>query len=67
MLAATLEGVAVHPTSRTLERPELKAGLTSLLDLGGSTPQHLFRLGFAGSDGTDGGHTPRWPVEAVLR
>lgn len=67
MLAATLEGVAVHPMSQILERPELKAELSSLLDLGGSTPQHLFRLGFADRGGNEEGHTPRWPVSTVLR
>jgi nitroreductase len=67
MLAATLEGLAVHPMSQILERPELKAELSSLLDLGGTTPQHLFRLGFVDRDGDEGGHTPRWPVSTVLR
>jgi nitroreductase len=67
MLAATLEGVAVHPMSQILERPELKADLSSLLDLGGQIPQHLFRLGFVDRDGNEGGHTPRWPLSTVLR
>ena len=67
MLAATLEGVAVHPMSQVLERPELRTELSSLLDLGGETPQHLFRLGFLDRDGGGEGHTPRWPVSSVLR
>ena len=65
-LAATLEDVAVHPMSQILERPESKAELASLLDLGERTPQHLFRMGFAAVE-RESGRTPRWPVETVTR
>lgn len=63
-LAATLEGLVVHPMSQILERPASKAELADLLDRSGSTPQHLFRLGFADENGE---HTPRWPVSSVLQ
>jgi hypothetical protein len=61
-LVATTTGVAVHPMSQTLERPEMRDRLSNLLDDTG-VPQHLFRLGY-----TDGRveHTPRWPVETLL-
>jgi nitroreductase len=65
MLAATVDGVAVHPMSQILERPELKAELVDALRLGDATPQHLFRLGYA-ADGEEE-HTPRWPVSEVER
>lgn len=66
MLATTLEEVAVHSMSQILEQPNLKRELASELDITDSIPQHLFRLGYA-TDGSDGTHTPRWPVTTVLR
>jgi len=63
-LAATAEGVDVHPKSQTLERPEYRRQLADLLDLDGARPQHLFRIGHAPDDEE---HTPRWPVGSVLR
>ena len=65
-LAATPNGVAVHPMSQTLERSASKAEVADLLGLDRATPQHLFRMGYPVDDGGDG-HTPRWPVSAVLR
>jgi nitroreductase len=65
-LAATAAGVAVHPMSQILERPDLKAELADLLDLGEATPQHLVRLGYDAADREEP-HTPRWPVSAVER
>lgn len=62
-LAATAADVAVHPVSQTLEVPALRADLGDLLGLA-AAPQHLVRLGYADSEGR---HTPRRPVEAVLR
>jgi len=62
-LAATAEGVAVHPMSQTLERPEMRERLADIVDADGALPQHLFRLGYA-SDEQE--HTPRWPLEKFL-
>jgi nitroreductase len=61
-LLASIEDVAVHPMSQTLERPEMR---TRLGDLLGTTerPQHLFRVGYA-DEAIE--HTPRWPLEAFL-
>jgi hypothetical protein len=61
-LLASTEGVAVHPMSQTLERPELRAQLAEVL---GTTenPQHLFRLGYTDAE-VD--HTPRWPLDTFL-
>ena len=62
-LVATAEGVAVHPISQTLERPDLRERLADLLDVGDGVPQHLFRVGHVDETGE---HTPRWPLEAFL-
>lgn len=62
-LAATAEGVAVHPMSQILERPEMREELASLIDRSNKLPQHLFRLGFPQEEQD---HTPRWPLEAFL-
>lgn len=62
-LAATGEGVAVHPMSQILERPEMRDELASLLD-GERRPQHLFRVGYPREE--EGAHTPRWPLEKFL-
>lgn len=61
-LLATTDGVAVHPMSQTLERPELRTRLGELLDTAG-VPQHLFRLGYTDEAAE---HTPRWPLETFL-
>ncbi|MFC7098715.1 Acg family FMN-binding oxidoreductase [Halobaculum marinum] len=60
-LAASAAGLAVHPMSQILERPDDRERLRELLDLDGR-PQHLFRLGAV--DGRQP-HTPRWPAESV--
>lgn len=62
-LAATAEGVAVHPMSQILEQREMREELASLVDGGDKLPQHLFRLGYPQEEQ---GHTPRWPLEAFL-
>lgn len=62
-LAATAEGVAVHPMSQILERPEMREELAVLIDGDGELPQHLFRLGYPQKEQN---HTPRWPLEAFL-
>ena len=62
-LRASAGGVAVHPMSQILERPDCRTRLAAELDLDGATPQHLFRLGYADETAE---HTPRWPVEVVL-
>jgi nitroreductase len=62
-LRAASEGLAVHPMSQVLEVAELRDELSTLLDLGGASPLHLFRLGYAEPDGT---RTPRRPVDEVL-
>ena len=63
-LAATSEGLAVHPMSQILEVDDLRAELAGVLDLDGPTPLHLFRLGRGEPEST---RTPRRPLEAVLR
>ncbi|WP_123534150.1 Acg family FMN-binding oxidoreductase [Halosimplex salinum] len=62
-LAAERNGVAVHPMSQILERPEMRTELTSLLDGHDGSPQHLFRLGYPRAEQD---HTPRWPLETFL-
>jgi nitroreductase len=62
-LRATTEGVAVHPMSQTLERPEMRTQLATLLPDDAGEPQHLFRLGYADESPE---HTPRWPLETFL-
>lgn len=62
-LVATVEGLAVHPMSQILERPDTRTRLTELMGLTDAVPQHLFRMGSAGEAPR---HTPRWPVERVL-
>jgi nitroreductase len=61
-LLASAEGIAVHPLSQILERPETRAALGAGADTGEEIPQHLFRLGYVEEEQT---HTPRWPLEAV--
>jgi nitroreductase len=61
-LLASLQDVAVHPMSQTLERPEMRRRLADLLGTTDS-PQHLFRLGYADESP---GHTPRWPLSEFL-
>lgn len=61
-LLASAEGIAVHPMSQILERPETRAALGAGADTGEEIPQHLFRLGYVEEEQT---HTPRWPLEAV--
>lgn len=62
-LRAAAEGVAIHPMSQILERPELRRRLADELGVGPAKPQHLVRLDDADETAE---HTPRWPVEAVL-
>lgn len=61
-LLAAIEGVAVHPMSQILERPEMRTRLGEVIGTAG-VPQHLFRLGYT-EQTTD--HTPRWPLETFL-
>jgi nitroreductase len=63
-LRAAADGVAVHPMSQILERPDLRERLAADLGLGDAIPQHLFRLGYATPEPD---HTPRLPLSAVLR
>lgn len=62
-LAATSEGIAVHPMSQILERPEMREELSVILDDGNAPPQHLFRIGYVDEEQK---HTPRWPLENFL-
>jgi nitroreductase len=62
-LVATTEGVASHPMSQILERPEMREELADILDVGRVRPQHLFRLGYPEAEQE---HTPRWPLEVFL-
>jgi nitroreductase len=61
-LAATSEGLALHPMSQILEVDDLRAELATLLGLEERLPLHLFRLGYAEPEST---RTPRRPVAAV--
>ncbi|MFC5369053.1 Acg family FMN-binding oxidoreductase [Salinirubrum litoreum] len=61
-LLASAAGVAVHPMSQTLERPELRSRLRDRLATAES-PQHLFRLGYTEETPE---HTPRWPLDVFL-
>lgn len=61
-LLASSEGVAVHPMSQTLERPEMRTRLRERLQTD-ERPQHLLRLGYV--DETPE-HTPRWPLDVFL-
>ncbi|WP_254533645.1 Acg family FMN-binding oxidoreductase [Natrinema gelatinilyticum] len=63
-LLATSEGIAHHPVSQTLEVPQIKSELAAELGLEESVPQHLFRLGYSDEDEK---HTPRRPLEEVVR
>ena len=63
-LTATATGVAIHPMSQTMRRPELRSAVAELLPAAGWTPQHLFRVGYSSRDEEQ--HTPRRPVEGVL-
>lgn len=62
-LRATVLGIQTHPMSAMLEVPSLRRELTGLLGRPEWTPQHLFRLGYAGGVSEV---TPRRPAEAVL-
>jgi hypothetical protein len=63
-LTATAMGVAVHPMSQTMRRPELRSAVAELLPSPGWTPQHLFRVGFSCRDEQQ--RMPRRPLEDVL-
>ncbi|WP_254525591.1 Acg family FMN-binding oxidoreductase [Natrinema caseinilyticum] len=63
-LLATSEGIAHHPVSQTLEVPRIRSELAAELGLEESVPQHLFRLGYSDEDEQ---HTPRRPLEEVVR
>lgn len=63
-LTATAMGVAIHPMSQTMRRPELRSAVLELLPSAGWMPQHLFRVGYSERD--EELHTPRRPVEHVL-
>ena len=63
-LTATAMGVAIHPMSQTMRRPELRSAVGELLPSPGWTPQHLFRVGY--STRAEEQHTPRRPVDDVL-
>lgn len=62
-LAGTARGIAVHPMSQILERPEMRDELATLLAVDDARPQHLFRLGYPEKTQE---HTPRWPLETFL-
>lgn len=62
-LAATGEGIAVHPMSQILERSEMREELADHLPSDDALPQHLFRLGYPEESQE---HTPRWPLETFL-
>lgn len=63
-LAANAAGVATHPMSQILERPEMRDELTTLITDADGLPQHLFRLGHSSEEEE---HTPRWPVSKFVK
>jgi len=63
-LTAASLGVWTQPMSQILQVPELKVEVAKLLPLKGTVPQHPFRLGYAAPEKN---HTPRKPVEEVLK
>ena len=63
-LTATTMGVAVHPMSQTMRRPESRSAIADLLPKTGCIPQHLFRIGYSSREAPR--FTPRRPVEEAL-
>ncbi len=62
-LAATAEGVQLHPISRILQLDETRAALRHLLPPGAGTPLVPFRVGYAPHDHR---RTPRRPLRESL-
>lgn len=65
-LAATAEGLALHPMSQGLEVPKLRHDLAALFPAAGNHVQQFFRLGRPAAAGRAGEAVPRHPVEDVL-
>jgi nitroreductase len=66
-LAATTLGVSVHPMSQTMRHPDLRSAMAELIPARGWVPQHLFRVGYSLRQAEPRHHTPRRPLEEVLR
>jgi nitroreductase len=62
-LLATQFGMALQPMCQPLETPELRGELAELIGAGGSSPQHLFRIGYANPETH---RAPRRAVDEVL-
>jgi hypothetical protein len=62
-LAATDRGIQLQPMNQVLQVPEIRARFEDLLPREWGVPQITFRLGFAEAEG----HTPRRPLEEMLR
>jgi nitroreductase len=66
-LTATAMGVSVHPMSQTMRHPDIRSAMAELIPARGWVPQHLFRVGYSLRQGDPWHHTPRRPLEEVLR
>jgi nitroreductase len=62
-LMATARGIQLQPMNQVLQVPEVREEFTPLLPAEWGVPQIAFRLGYAAPEG----HTPRRPLEEVLR
>ena len=63
-LTAAMLGLSIQPMSQIVEAPETRTDLAKLLGIEAGHPQQPFRLGFAEPEKV---HTPRLPLEEVLR
>jgi len=66
-LRATSLGVSIHPMSQTMRHPDLRSAMAELIAARGWVPQHLFRVGYSLRQGEPCHHTPRRPLEDVMR
>jgi nitroreductase len=62
-LAATDRGIQLQPMNQVLQVPEVRSRFEELLPREWGVPQITFRLGYAEAEG----HTPRRPLEELLR
>jgi hypothetical protein len=65
-LAGTAVGVSVHPMSKIMRLPKLRAALAELVPDRGWKPQHLFRVRYSSKEREPYHHTPRRPLGDVL-
>jgi hypothetical protein len=62
-LMATGRGIQLHPMNQVLQVPAVRKEFMALLPKEWGVPQIVFRLGYAAPEG----HTPRRPVEEMMR